>query len=161
MFCPRCGHNGGSDQRFCRSCGFELTKVSELLQDSDQQSLVESNADEELVVRQQKLKVVGNIAVLSTVSLAMLAFMAGVLWLMISGQMPMAAGTAILLFLSGLSVGFLCLGLASRKPRLSATAKDKSYLKEKAGTTALLETAVDQPLVSVTENTTELLVPKK
>jgi uncharacterized membrane protein YciS (DUF1049 family) len=160
MFCPRCGHNGSSDQRFCRSCGFELTKVSELLQDSDPESLVQGNPDERLV-RQRQLKVVGNIAVLGTISLAMLAFLAGVLWLMISGQMPMAAGVAILLFLSGLSVGALCLGLASLKPRLSARAREKSYLKENAATTGLLETGVEQPLASVTEHTTELLVPKK
>jgi hypothetical protein len=157
MFCPRCGHNGTSDQHFCRACGFELNRVAELLQDSDQTSLVSDHTNALLVVHQRKLKLVGSIAVLGTVSLGLLALLAGIVVLMVSGKMPLLAGGAILTFMIGIFVGFICLGLASLKPRLPEPAKQRNSLKENAATSTLVEPVGEQPLLSVTEHTTELL----
>lgn len=33
MFCPSCGEKAPADQKFCRSCGFNLEKVTPLLND--------------------------------------------------------------------------------------------------------------------------------
>jgi len=66
MFCPRCGQDGTTEQHFCRSCGFEIVGVSALLQDAGPESL--KPRDNQLF-SERKLKVVGSIAVLSTISL--------------------------------------------------------------------------------------------
>ena len=152
MFCPRCGQDGTTEQHFCRSCGFELVGVSALLQDAGPESL--EPRDNELF-SERKLKVVGSIAVLSTISLGLLAFLVGILVLMVVGKMPVLAGSLLLTFMTGISVGFVCLGLASLKARPSESKKQK-HLNENPVTSALLQSGVEQPL-SVTEHTTELL----
>ena len=155
MFCPRCGHDGTSEQRFCRSCGFELTRVGQLLQDAGQESLVTRSTDEHQI-RQRKLQRVGSIAVLSTVGMGMLAMLIGIVFLMVAGKMPILAGALILTFLIGISVGFVCLAMASLQPGSKPT-EDTPALKDKATTSALAGPAIDQAQPSVTERTTELL----
>ena len=159
MFCPRCGHDGSNEQRFCRSCGFELTHVGELLQEAGQESLAANTTDKDQV-KQRKLQRVGSIAVLSTISMAMLAFLAGIVVLMVTDKMPILAGVAILTFLIGLSVGFICLGMAAL-PRLSKLSKATQALKDNSSTSALVGPPVEQALPSVTEHTTELLTDRR
>ena len=153
MFCPRCGQDGTTEQHFCRSCGFELVGVSALLQDADPDSL--ESCDNRLF-NQQKLKVVGSIAVLSTISLALIALLVGIVVLMVVGKMPLVAGGLLLTFMTGLIIGFVCLGLASLKTRPLEPEKQK-HLKENPATSALIQPGVEQSLLSVTEHTTELL----
>jgi hypothetical protein len=155
LFCPRCGHDGTTEQRFCRSCGFELLRVSELLQEAGSERL-ESGHSVTRLVNQQKLQVVGSIAVLTTISLSLLALLVGIVVLMVGGNMPILAGILLLLFMTGLIFGFVCLGLASVKARLSGTDKQK-YLKENPATSALIEPEVEPSQLSVTEHTTALL----
>lgn len=150
MFCPRCGQDGTIEQHFCRSCGFELVSVSALLQDAGPESL-ESNHNH--LVNQQKLKVVGSIAVLSTISLALIALLVGIVVLMVVGKMPLLAGGLLLTFMTGLIIGFVCLGLAS----LKTSEQKQKRLKENPATSALVQPGVEQSLLSVTEHTTELL----
>lgn len=153
MFCPRCGHDGTTEQHFCRSCGFELVAVSALLQDSGPESL-ESLDNRRL--NQQKLKLVGSIAVLGTIGLALIALLIGIVVLMVTGKMPLIAGGLIFTFMTGLIVGFVCLGLASLKERPSELEKQK-HLKETPDTSNLIQPRVEPPLLSVTEHTTQLL----
>ena len=150
MFCPRCGQDGTIEQHFCRSCGFELVGVSALLQDAGPESL-ESHANR--LLNQQKLKVVGSIAVLSTISLALIALLVGIVVLMVVGKMPLLAGGLLLTFMTGLIIGFVCLGLAS----LKTSEQKQKHLKENPVTSALVQPGVEQSLLSVTEHTTELL----
>ena len=151
MFCPRCGQDGTTEQHFCRSCGFELVGVSALLQEAGPESL-ESHDDR--LFNQQKLKFVGSIVVLSTISLALIALLVGIVILMVVGSMPILAGGLLLTFMTGLIVGFICLGLASLKT--SEREKQKRF-KENPATAALIQPGIEQPLLSVTEHTTELL----
>jgi hypothetical protein len=150
MFCPRCGQDGTIEQHFCRSCGFELVGVSALFQDAGPESL-ESHANR--LLNQQKLKVVGSIAVLSTISLALIALLVGIVVLMVVGKMPLLAGGLLLTFMTGLIIGFVCLGLAS----LKTSEQKQKHLKGNPATSALLQPGVEQSLLSVTEHTTELL----
>lgn len=153
MFCPRCGHDGTTEQHFCRSCGFELIGVSALLRDAGPESL-ESRDNRRF--NQQKLKVVGSIAALSAISLALIALLVGIVVAMVVGEMPLIVGCVFLTFMTGLIIGFVCLGLASLKKRPSEPEKQK-HLKENPATSALIQPGVEQPLLSVTEHTTELL----
>ena len=66
MHCPRCGNSATVGQQFCRSCGFNLEKIAELLGEqlaSDQSS---GNKIARLRERQRKLERWGGIAGLST-----------------------------------------------------------------------------------------------
>jgi len=155
MFCPRCGQDGTTEQHFCRSCGFELVGVSALLQDAGPESL---EARDNRLFNQKKLKVVGSIAVLSTIGLALIAMLVGIVVLMVGGNMPLLAGALLLTFMTGLIIGFVCLGLASLKT--SKTEKQK-HLKENSATSALVQPGVEQSPLSVTEHTTELLKNRK
>ena len=155
MFCPRCGQDGTTEQHFCRSCGFELVGVSALLQDAGPESL---ESRENRPFNQPKLKIVGSIVVLSTISLALIALLIGIVILMVGGNMPLLAGALLLTFMTGLIIGFVCLGLASLK---TSEPKKQKQLKENSATSVLIQ-GVEQPLLSVTEHTTELLEnPKK
>jgi hypothetical protein len=130
-----------------------------LLQEVGQEGLPANTTDKEQV-KKRKLQRVGSIAVLSTIGMAMLAFLAGIVVLMVTGQMPILAGAAILTFLIGLIVGFVCLGMASL-PRLTKPAKAAQALKEKTATSALVGPPVEHALPSVTEHTTELLTDRR
>jgi hypothetical protein len=92
--------------------------------------------------------------------MGMLAMLGGIVALMVAGHMPILAGAAILTFLIGLSVGFICLGMASL-PRLSKHAKGTQALNDNAATSALVGPPVEQALPSVTEHTTELLTDRQ
>jgi hypothetical protein len=151
MFCPRCGQDGTTEQHFCRSCGFELGGVSALLQEAGPESL-ESHDNRRF--NQQKLKAVGSIVVLSTIGLALIALLVGIVVLMVVGNMPLLAGGLLLTFTTGLIIGFVCLGLASLK---TSEPEKQKHLKENPATSALIQPGVEQPLLSVTEHTTELL----
>ena len=151
MFCPRCGQDGTTEQHFCRSCGFELVGVSALLQDAGPESL---EARDSRLFNRQKLKVVGSLVVLSTISLALIAMLVGIVVLMALGKMPLLAGGLLLTFMTGLITGFVCLGLASLK---TSESEKQKQLKQNQPTSTLIQPGVEQPLLSVTEHTTELL----
>ena len=151
MFCPRCGHDGTTEQHFCRSCGLELVGVSALLQEAGPESL---ESHDNLRFNPQNLKFVGSIVVLSTISLALIALLVGIVVLMVVGNMPLLAGCLLFTFMAGLIIGLVCLGLASLK---SSAQEKQKHLKENPATSALIQPGVEQSLLSVTEHTTELL----
>jgi len=151
VFCPRCGQDGTTEQHFCRSCGFELVGVSALLQDAGPESL---ESRDNRLLNQQKLKIVGSIAVLSTIGLALVALLVGIVVLMVLGKMPLLAGGLLLTFMTGLIIGFVCLGLASLK---TSEPEKQNQLKQNQATSTLIQPGAEQPLLSVTEHTTELL----
>jgi len=151
MFCPRCGQDGTTEQHFCRSCGLELVGVSALLQEAGPESV---ESPDNLRLNQQKLKFVGSIVVLSTISLALIALLVGIVVLMALGNMPLLAGGLLLTFMTGIIIGFVCLGLASLK---TSEPEKQKHLNENPATSALFQLGVEQALASVTEHTTELL----
>ena len=137
MFCPRCGQDGTTEQHFCRSCGFELAGVSALLQEAGPESF---ESQDNRLLNPQKLRAVGSIAVLSTISLALIALLIGIVVLMVVGKMPLLAGGLLLTFMTGLIIGFVCLGLASLK---STEREKQKHLKESPATSALLQPGVE------------------
>jgi len=157
MFCPRCGNNGDSDQKYCRGCGFELQRVSELLQET---TALESTSGSESVpalLDQRKLKLVGSVVVLSTIGVALLGIIVALLVAILNGIIPAVFGGFALFILLGISVGFVALGLAAvRQEQAKPSSKpDKAHLKDEP--LPALEPGNVQYVHSVTEHTTELL----
>jgi hypothetical protein len=148
MYCPRCGKDSSSEQKFCRACGFQLDQVVELLEPQ-----ATNSAEQNLA--QFKLRRIGSIVVISTIALALCAVCGGIIWGMFAGGIPIWFGIIGLLVLIGMTSGFLFLGLAQLKSEQSTASQ--TALDSNQATASLL----DQPELnippSVTERTTNLL----
>ena len=148
MYCPRCGKDGSLEQKFCRACGFELDQVVELLEPQSVQ-VVDQN------LAQLKLRRTGSIVVMSTISLALFGVCGGIIWAMVAGGIPVWFGLLGLLFLLGITSGFIFLGLAQLKAETSNASQ--TTLESNEITTRLVnQQALNFP-PSVTERTTNLL----
>ena len=148
MYCPRCGKDGSLEQKFCRACGFHLDQVMELLEPQSVQ-VVDQN------VAQLKLKRIGSIVVISTISLALFAVCGAIIWAMVAGGIPVLFGLLGLLILLGSTSGFIFLGLAQLKATTS-TASQTALDSNETTTRLLNQQALNIP-PSVTERTTNLL----
>ena len=147
MYCPRCGKDGSLEQKFCRACGFQLDQVMELLEPQSDQ------VDQKPA--QFKLRRIGSIVVISTVSLALFAVCGGIIWAMVAGGIPVWFGLLGLLVLLGMTSGFIFLGLAQLKAETS-TASQTALESTETSTKLLNQQALNIP-PSVTERTTNLL----
>ena len=148
MYCPRCGKDGSLEQRFCRACGFQLDQVVELLEPQSVQ-VVDQN------LAQFKLRRIGSIVVMSTISLALFGVCGAIIWAMVVGGIPVSFGLIGLLLLLGITFGFIFLGLAQLKAETS-TASQTALDSNETSTRLLNQQALNIP-PSVTERTTNLL----
>jgi len=148
MYCPRCGKDGSLEQKFCRACGFQLDQVVELLEPQSVQ-VVDQN------LTQFKLRRIGSIVVMSTISLALFGVCGAIIWAMVVGGMPVSFGLIGLLLLLGITFGFIFLGLAQLKAETS-TASQTALDSNETTTRLLNQQALNIP-PSVTERTTNLL----
>ena len=155
MFCPNCGNKNSVDQRFCRSCGFGLEKVS--------QSLTEQlpNASA-LSLKQQKEK----FERLGLAALSVFGFGVGIFILysvfyklMVSqGKVLAALGVLALLIVLGCGLASVVLfAKANEVKEVSAGKIDPAELSPERNTHELLSEAKPAPLYSVTDRTTSLL----
>jgi len=148
MYCPRCGKDGSLEQKFCRACGFQLDQVVELLEPQSVE-VVDQN------LAQFKLRRIGSIVVMSTISLALFGVCGAIIWAMVVGGIPVSFGLIGLLLLLGITFGFIFLGLAQLKAETS-TASQTALDSNETSTRLLNQQALNIP-PSVTERTTNLL----
>ena len=154
MFCPNCGNKNSVDQRFCRSCGLGLEKVS--------QSLTEQlpNASA-LSLQQQKEKFQRlGMAALSVFGVGVGSFILYLLFykLMVS-QGKVLAGLGVLAFLIVMGCGLASVILfakANEVKEVPAPRIDPELSPERS-TKELLSEAKPAPMFSVTDRTTNLL----
>jgi hypothetical protein len=163
MHCPRCGTNATLGQQFCRSCGFNLEKVAELLGD---ELAVESSPsiDERarLRERQRKFEKWGGIAGLVTFGLILL-----LLIVVVFHQMILKGGAIVIpgLLLILLAIGAGVMGLfqtysKSLKEKLANPPLPRAAELPGSDETRKLD-VYREPVPTVTDRTTELLVPAK
>lgn len=158
MFCPNCGANNSTEQKFCRACGLNLEKSAE--------SLLEQmpSANEANLLRYEKSIerfgsfALGGLGVVGIVSVAALLFYL-VQKLILSGTNIYAGILLIAFFVFALlSLVFVVFNesLKEKKAKLNYRANE---LTEAKNTGKLLE---EKPFIpaSVTENSTELLLTK-
>ena len=157
MHCPRCGTNATIGQQFCRSCGLNLEKVSELLGAEVELS---SSSDEHarLRERQRKFEQWGRIAGLVTFGLILL-----LLIVVVFSQMILRGGAIPGLLMILLAIGAAVMGLFQTysKSLMAKLANPPRPLDVPgSGETRKLD-AYREPAPTVTDRTTELLVPAK
>jgi RNA polymerase subunit RPABC4/transcription elongation factor Spt4 len=156
MHCPQCGTIATPGQQYCRSCGLSLEKVAELIGAA---LTVETGDDEiaRLKELQRKHENWGGIAGMVAFGLVIALFV-----FLVVSQIMMKGGLLILL---GSLLILLAIG-ALTMVYFHASAKSlKEKLAEKklspASTQPATEMTDRRPLISITENTTELLSASK
>ena len=157
MFCPNCGANNSTEQKFCRSCGLNLEGTAA--------SLLEQipSAESANLLRYEKLvERFGNFA-LGGLGVVILFGVTILIYTII--EKFLAGGTNI--YFAILTVGFIVFAFLSlifvifneslkeKKAKINPTAQNQ--IESKTNTAKLLEDKPFEPAASVTENTTDLL----
>jgi len=104
---------------------------------------------------QLKLRRIGSIVVISTITLALFGVCGAIIWAMVAGGVPVWFGLLGLLLLLGITSGFIFLGLAQLKAE-TLTASQTALDSNETTTKLLNQQALNIP-PSVTERTTNLL----
>ena len=161
MYCPNCATQSPDDQKFCRSCGFDLQVVSLALateskpDDSDEWESAESEFSQS---RQKRMAFLGIAALMS-------GLMIGCLIPICLGLFPNWSGLIpLILVLSGLAGsplfgGVILLVYSDYLPE-TQTPKEPSRsasLRRGVTTNQLLPAGQSEPVPSATERTTGLL----
>jgi uncharacterized membrane protein len=158
VYCPNCAQPTSTEQKFCRSCGLSLEKAAQSL--VEQLPAAELNKD----LRERQRRVERLLYILG--GSAGVIFIVTLFWTVIneiiSGEVPLLGGLIFLAFILGL-VAFALLMLY-RQSLLKASSKRPSTqptLPEAEPTARLLPESYVEPIPTVTERTTELLVAEK
>lgn len=157
MFCPNCGANNTTEQKFCRSCGLNLeVSAASLLEQ------IPSAETAKLVKRERHLEKFGNFAfggfgVVVATSVAALVYL--IFTKMVLSGENVFAGILLMAFMifSALTLAWVMFNedLKERKQKRNPTLKNE--LAKAPDTDKLLEEKPFEPAASVTENTTDLL----
>ncbi|MCU1290578.1 MAG: hypothetical protein JWN60_2807 [Acidobacteria bacterium] len=160
MFCPKCGANNTTEQKFCRLCGLNLEQTSVSLLEQ-----VASVKSAELFKRQRKLEKLGNFTFGGFGLVCLIAV--GALIYFVFTRMILSGsnaffGSLLIAFIvfAGLTLAYVAFEeeLKESKQKLNPALLDE--LPEKRATGNLLKEESIKPAVSVTEDSTELLYAK-
>ena len=155
MYCPNCGQVTSTEQKFCRSCGLSIEKAAQSL--AEQLPAVELN--KQLRERQRRVD-----RLLYTLGgSAAVVFLVSLFWTVINeiivGKGHVLGGFIFLAFILGFIVFILL--ILYRESLLKASGKrsaaQTTLLHAEHTARALPESNIE-PIPSVTEHTTELLV---
>lgn len=160
MHCPSCGSEAPLTQKFCRSCGFSLERVPQLVaeQHSESHAMLDTEAAAKLQKRQREIERWLSITGIGFIVLVGLSMLVGLIYLMLAGNLPLVPGIVLLILILG---GFTAASLAMYSERLKKTLSGSTSPKSRP----LPESEVaSKPLEvfegsfpSVTEGTTKLL----
>jgi hypothetical protein len=158
VHCPNCGTRTSEEQKFCRACGLGLEKVVQVLGEQMPRQL-----DESLLARKERLERLGMIA-LSIFGAGLLGLLIyGVAYKVIFVQGRIFEALVLLALIAVAACGVVAAILFAEAKEIPAkrlnASSPESVLNETAGN--LLPEGLIQPLPSVTDRTTELLVAEK
>lgn len=157
MFCPNCGANNTTEQKFCRACGLNLEQIALSLLEQ-----IPSAESAGLLKREQNLEKFGSIA-FGGFGIMLLTGIGAIIYfiftkMILSGN-SVFGGILLIAFIifAALTLSYIVLkeDLKERKQKTNPSLKNE--LTEKRDTAKLLEDEVFEPIPSVTENTTDLL----
>jgi hypothetical protein len=179
MHCPKCGTPAAEVQKFCRSCGFGLEKVAQLLEELPAATSENPPSGENLDKLQTRLNRMDQLWQAGLVTLGC-GFVTAICWAIISKVMIekgnlISGGLFLLFFLGIIVMGLSALYLESQKQKLATRKKrlpemrqsdsalsDSEWVAElNADTTnKLLADPGNSSAASVTEETTARLAEK-
>ena len=160
MFCPNCGANNSTEQKFCRACGLNLEKSAESLLEQ-----IPTAQSASLLKHEKLIERFGNFAL---GGLGVVVLFGGTILIYTVVKKFLVNGTDI--YLAILLIAFIIFALMSlifvifneslkeKKAKINPIIKNE--LDEKKDAAKLLEEKSFEPIPSVTENSTELLYTK-
>jgi len=157
MFCPNCGANNSTEQKFCRSCGLNLERTAESLLEQ-----MPSAESAKLLKRERNLEKFGSIA-FGGFGVVLLSAVIAIIYLIFTKVIltgnSIFGGILLIAFIifAALTLVYVVFNedLKERKQKMNPTLKNN--LSEKQNTAKLLEEKPFEPIPSITENTTGLL----
>ena len=164
MHCPGCGTEAPVTQKYCRSCGFSLEKVPQLLAEqlSESEELLNSATAENLQKRQKKIERWLSITGFGFTALMALSVLTALTYLLFVGSIPLVPGIVLLMLVLGGSVaGLLAMYSENLKKTLSGSSSLRSKQLPEREKSKLTVEAYEGPFISVTERTTNLLEKDK
>lgn len=160
MFCPNCGKENSTDQKFCRACGIGLEKTVESLME---QKLSPSQNDS-LLRKRILLETFGTVATGGLITVTVIGVSA-IIYTILTKMI--LTGSSVLF--GSLLTAFIVFALLtliyvvfreSLNEKQNKKKPSNSELNEPKNTNNLLEDKPFAPAASVTENSTELLYTK-
>ena len=158
MYCPNCGNTNSTENKFCRSCGLNLEKAAQ----SIAKQLPASEMDKSLQDKQRKVERLLYILIGGGISIFAIIMIGMIIREIIIGKSHIFGGLMFIAF----TVGFVLITLlalyrdsllkASRQKQLS-----QQTLQLSEPTQKLLTESYFEPITSVAERTTELLITEK
>lgn len=157
MYCPNCGKTNSAEQKFCRSCGFNLEKTTQSLAEQfPATEMDKSLQDKQRLVRRLLAILIGGSSSI---------FLIFVFWKIIT-DLIIDKGHVLggLIFIAFIILCVLVILLALYSESLSKASSKHTFpqktLQESVPTQKLLYESYLEPITSVTERTTELLKAK-
>lgn len=161
MYCPDCGSKNSTGQRFCRSCGLGLEKISLSL--TEQRP---SKGNESIQERKDKLEKLG-VAALSVFGVGIVSFILYTLFFkLLASQGALWAAIITLAILIVFGSGLISVFLFAKANDLKELPANRNLDAQKdlsapRTTSELLAEGQPQPTFSVTDRTTNLLPAEK
>jgi hypothetical protein len=160
MFCPNCGTKTATDQNFCRACGLRLEKIALSLSEQ-----LPAKVDRSLLEQKERFEKLG-VAALSVFGLGILGFLLyAVGYKLIVTQGNLLGALAIIGFLIMVACG---LGSVILFAKANEVGKEKAKLPSQQNLATGIETTKEllteghfEPVPTITERTTDLLVVEK
>lgn len=154
MYCPNCGKETSTDQKFCRACGLGLEKIALSLGEQ-----LPARLDQSLSARKERLEKLG-VGALSVFGLGILGLILySVGQKLLASQGSLVAILAMLGLLIMLGSGLLSVILFARAKELGEQASKRQQQPDEltGSTKELPPEGRFEPVPTVTERTTELL----
>jgi hypothetical protein len=157
MYCPNCGANTSTEQKFCRSCGLGLEKIALSLTEQ-----LPTRVDEPQLSQKERYERLGLVG-LGVFGVGLLgAFLYGIVYQTMFVQGRFLLGLALLVLMIFMGFGlFAAIMFAKAKEAEEIAGKRRIQQVETTQTKDLLTEGNFEPVPSVTDRTTELLAVEK
>jgi hypothetical protein len=158
MYCPSCGKSTSVEQKFCRACGLSLEKIAQSLTEQ----LPSTQLNEDLEDRKRKVERWLTLLLGSSFGIFVISVLGALIYKIIIIKGDFLLGFALLaLFIALMAALILVVYRESLREAVAKRQLSQATLPQPEATGKLLTESHFQPVPSVTEPTTELLVERK